>query len=102
MSDSEKIVATEEPPKEKIIPNKCTKVRCCFEDSKTYRIISFIVDHPSKLEEDHWQRFELNGETFIIDKLTWEILNGSQCELLTINEDKSPEPSIVAVKIYLK
>ena len=84
---------------DKILPNKCSGTRAVFDDGVAYRIISFLASHPSMIDASEWQRIELEGKTFIIDKASAGLMANHQCELLTVDNDKSDEPTIHAVKI---
>ena len=83
----------------KVMHNKCSGHRAMFEDGKAYRIISFIAPHPSMIAESEWERLVIKGETFIIDKVSAGLMDGHQCELLSVDKDNSKEPTIHAVKL---
>jgi len=85
---------------ERLMPNRCCKVRAGVE-GKAYRIISFFHEHPSEIPQDEWNTFRMEKDVFIVDRLTYALMAECQCELL-IKENSEPEPTVVAVKLTEK
>ena len=87
---------------ERIMPNRCAGVRGEI-DGKAHRILSFFHDHPSKTDMSQWTILELQDHTYIVDKLTLEVMAQCECECLSKTEDQSyTEPAIVAVRLTEK
>lgn len=84
---------------ERIVPNKCWKVRADVE-GRAYRLVSFFHDHPSQIPEDQWSVWDHNASKLLIDKVTFAIMAECECEFLTREVDaETSEPTIVSVRL---
>lgn len=67
---------------------------------KIVRVFSIFCNHPSEIPEKAWTLLNVNGESFIVDPITRQLLSECECQLLIDEKEKDKdEPTIAAIEM---